>query len=252
MAVPTPERSGLGLDTSAEELRDRLETMSSMGIDQASVMPSHKYLRPNGLADTALVNDAIAAYRDRDPARFPCAIGVLEPRDGPYALPEIERIHALGLKGVTFHCRFQGVPLDHPWIARYVARMTELELLPFVHVVHETPDESLWKLCQLAAAFPSATFFAMDAFGAFDGARHCFYAAATHPNIVFDTALAFQWSVVEQFVERFGAGRVVFGSDIYSYHRLPTVLGEIQSSGLSPTEKAEIIGGNARRILGLP
>jgi len=55
------------------ELKTRLVVMDRIGIDQAIVIPGHDYLRPNGLADTRAVNNAIAAYRRANPARFPAA-----------------------------------------------------------------------------------------------------------------------------------------------------------------------------------
>jgi predicted TIM-barrel fold metal-dependent hydrolase len=230
-----------GLDCSAEELDDRMAAMDAGGIDRAVVIPGHKYLRPNGTADTRAVNDAVAAYARRAPDRFPAALGIVEPRDGALGLDEIDRIAVeLGLRGVSFHCRFQGVSIDNPWITKYVERMAEHGLVPFVHVVHESVDEALWKLCRLAGRFPDVPFVALDGFGGFDGSRHCFHAAEQHPNIAFDTALAFQWDVVEQFVREFGAGRVLFGSDSYSFRRLPHVLDDLLASTLPPADKALI------------
>src|SRR5215471_19193405 len=74
------------------ELTERLRIMNEGGIRQALVIPGHSYLRPNGLADTKRVNDEIAAYRDDTRGRFPVACGIVEPRDGPRALDEIERV----------------------------------------------------------------------------------------------------------------------------------------------------------------
>jgi predicted TIM-barrel fold metal-dependent hydrolase len=241
-----------GLDTSEEEISSRFAFMDAAGIHRAVVIPGHKYLRPNGLADTRTVNDDIAEYAARHPDRFAGALGVVEPRDGPWALPEIDRVASLGLRGISLHCRFQGVSLDNQWITGYVERMSEVGLVPFVHVVHESIDEALWKLCALAHRFPDTTFVALDAFAGFDGPRQCFYAADLHPNIVFDTALATQWQVVEDFVRRFGAQRVIFGSDMYSYRPLPHVLEELSRSTLTVNEQADICGRNIRRILGLP
>jgi uncharacterized protein len=129
--------------------------------------------------------------------------------------------------------------------------MVDRGLVPFVHVVHESVDESLWKLGALARSFPDTTFVALDGFGAFDGAKQCFYVADLHPNVVFDTALAFQWDVVEQFVRQFGAERVMFGSDAYSYRRLPTVLDRLVASDLDRASVQAICAGNVRRILGI-
>ena len=109
----------------------RIEIMDAGGVNQAAVIPGHGYLRPNGHADTQAVNDKIAAYRDATPDRFPVAIGIVEPRDGEVSLGELERAAGpLGLVGMSFHTRFQGVSIDNHWVSAYVGAMGELDLLP--------------------------------------------------------------------------------------------------------------------------
>ena len=73
------------------ELASRLEIMQTGGVHQAVVIPGHGYLRPHGIKDTRAENDAIARYRDQTPERFPAAVGVVEPRDGPASLDEVFR-----------------------------------------------------------------------------------------------------------------------------------------------------------------
>ena len=59
-------------------------------------------------------NDTVAAYRKRDPKRFPVACGIVEPLHGARSIGELERMkHDLGLNGVVWHSRFQGVAVDH-------------------------------------------------------------------------------------------------------------------------------------------
>lgn len=111
---------GLGPDeaTGAEELRARLDTMDRNGVSQAIVIPGHGYLRPHGVADTRAVNDAVAAYRDALPDRFPAAIGIVEPLYGPAGLDELTRIRdELGIVGASFHTRSRGYPPTARWFA---------------------------------------------------------------------------------------------------------------------------------------
>jgi predicted TIM-barrel fold metal-dependent hydrolase len=74
-----------------KELASRLEIMDAGGVDQAVVIPGHGYERARGIADTRPENDAIAAYRDRVPERFPAAVGIVEPRDGAASIDELTR-----------------------------------------------------------------------------------------------------------------------------------------------------------------
>ncbi|MGQ0804927.1 MAG: amidohydrolase family protein [Actinomycetota bacterium] len=235
------------------ELESRLRIMDEGGVRQAMVIPGHGYLRPEGLADTRRVNDEIAAYRDRTPDRFPVACGIVEPRDGPHALDEIDRIAGdLGLIAISLHTRFQGVSMDSQWVLRYLERMGEVGLVPVIHAVDDTPEESLWKLASVARRLPDLAVLALDAFGSYEATRQCFHVADVAPNVVFDTSLSYNFDFIEEFAVRFGAERVVFGTDLYSHpvgKRISHLLPQIVESELSDDDKAAILGGTARRLL---
>lgn len=237
------------------ELESRLAIMDEGGVQQAVVIPGHGYLRPEGIADTRRVNDGIAAYRDRAPECFPVAIGIVEPQHGAASLTEIARVHdELGLAGISFHTRFQGVSLDSQWIRAYVEQLGELGMVPIIHAMDETPEEALWKLAELARSFSDVPFLALDAFGSFESTRQCSFVAEIAPNIVFDTSLSYNFDFIEEFARRFGAARVAFGTDLYSYpvgRRISHLLPQILDSELTDDEKTAILGGNARRLFGI-
>jgi predicted TIM-barrel fold metal-dependent hydrolase len=234
------------------ELRERLAIMDRGGVRQAAVIPGHGYERRNGISDTRQVNDGIAAYRDRRPERFPIAIGVVEPLHGEQSLVELERCaRELRLAGISFHARFQGASMDSPWIARYVGRMKELGLVPVLHAMTESADEALWKIAGVARAYPRVEMLVLDAFSAFEGTKECFAVAAECANLLFDTSLAYNFDSIEVFAGRFGAQRVVFGTDLYSPplgRRISHLVPQIVESSLSDADKALILGGNARRL----
>ena len=237
------------------EVESRLSIMKAGGVDQALVIPGHGYERANGIADTRAENDAIAAYRDADPEHFPGAIGIVEPRDGAASLDELDRCkHELGLVGISFHTRFQGVSLDSQWILQYVARMAELGLVPVVHAMNETPEEALWKLAVVARSIPETPVVALDAFSSYEATRECSFIAEVAPNIVFDTSLSYNFDFIEEFARRFGADRVVFGTDLYSTpvgRRISHLLPQILECDLSGDDKQAILAGNARRVFGI-
>jgi hypothetical protein len=244
-----------GAEFARVELADRIRIMDEGGVRQALVIPGHGYLRPDGIAATRRVNDEIAAYRDATPDRFPAACGIVEPRDGPAAFAEIDRAAGeLGLVALSFHTRFQGVSLDSQWVLRYLERMGEVGLVPLVHAMDDTPEESLWKLAAVARRVPDLTIVALDPFSSFEATRQCFHVAEIATNVVFDTSLSYNFDFIEDFARQFGAARVVFGTDLYSYpvgRRISHLLPQIVASSLSTDDKAQILGGNARRILGL-
>jgi uncharacterized protein len=234
------------------EMAARLAIMDLHGVRQAAVIPGHGYERPHGIADTRRVNDEIAAYRDARPDRFPVAIGIVEPQHGRLALEEVDRIHhELGLAGVSFHARFQGVSMDNPWILRYVERMGAARMVPVLHALTESVDEALWKIVAVARAFPDLPMLAVDAFASFEGTKEANAVADECPNLLFDTSLSYTFDLIETFVHRHGAHRVVFGTDLYSPpvgRRISHLLGQILESGLPDGDKAAILGGNARRL----
>lgn len=238
-----------------KELSSRLEIMDEGGVGQAIVIPGHGYLRPNGIADTMAENDAIAAYRDRRPDRFPAAVGVVEPRDGDASLAELQRCREeLGLVGISFHTRFQGVSLDSRWVIAYCERIAELGMVPVLHAMDDTPEEALWKLAVVARAIPDTPVLALDPFSSYEATRQCFFIAEVAPNVVFDTSLSFNFDFIEDLANRFGADRVVYGTDLYSWpvgKRISHILGQVVASDLSDTDKAAILAGNARRLFGI-
>jgi len=201
------------------------------------------------------VNDEIAAYRDRTPDRFPVACGIVEPAYGPQSFGELERVRKeLGLVAVSFHTRFQGVSVDSQWIVAYLERMGELGLLPIIHAMDDTPEESLWKLATLARRFPDLTILALDAFGGFEATRQVSFVAEVAPNIIWDSSLSYNADFIVDFAKRFGDDRVVFGTDLYSYpvgRRISHLLPQFIESDLTHDQKVAILGGNARRLLGV-
>jgi predicted TIM-barrel fold metal-dependent hydrolase len=229
--------------------------MDEGGVRQALVIPGHGYLRPNGIADTRAVNDEIAAYRDATPARFPVACGIVEPSDGAASFGEIDRVtDELGLVALSFHTRFQGVSMDSQWILRYLERMGERGLVPIMHAMDDTPEEALWKLASIARSLPDLTELALDAFGGFEATRQCFFVADVAPNVVWDTSLSDHFDFIEDVARRFGADRVVFGTDLYSHpvgRRISHLIPQVVASSLPDDDKAAILGGTARRLFGV-
>jgi hypothetical protein len=244
-----------GADGAAVELDRRLASMARYGVDQAILIPGHGYLRPEGVADTRRINDQIAAYRDRLPERFPAALGVAEPLHGAAGIAELRRMRdELGLVGFSVHARFQGVSTDSPLVVALVRAAAELGLVPFIHAVEGVPDESIWRVEQVARAVPDTTIVVLDSFGGSEHARLAVIIAERTPNLVFDTSLAHHYMFVEAMIDAVGYERLVFGTDYYSMMPGPQhalVLDELLAGPLPPEHKSAILAGNLRRVLGL-
>jgi predicted TIM-barrel fold metal-dependent hydrolase len=247
-------------DTLAVRQRERLDHIAQLdrrGVDQAVVIPTHGYLRARGVDDMREINDAVVAYRDETIDRFPAAVGIVEPLFGAAGLEEVTRCKdELNLCGISFHTRFQGVSLEHPWLLRYLERMGEIGLVPFLHAVGESPEESLWKVDFIAADFPDLPMIVLDAFSTFEQIKMVRRVADQRPNLMFDTALSIQgFDPGLAIAKEFGAHRVLYGSDLYSAmsnRQLPDVLEQILAADLPPDDKTAILSGNAIRVLGIP
>jgi predicted TIM-barrel fold metal-dependent hydrolase len=238
-----------------DEMQIRLDTMDRNGVDAAIVTPGHSYLRPEGLADTRRVNEAIAAYRDAHPDRFVAALGIVEPLYGRAGDIELRRIkQELGFVGVSIHTRFQGVSTDSPLVLAQIEVMAELGLVPFVHSVAEASEEALWRVQVLAKAFPDVPIVVLDCFSSHEQATHALHAADATPNLIFDTSLAYTIDPVLRLIDRYGSDRVIFGTDLYSHplgYRRSFVLAQFLDSELPPDVLQRVLADNAERLLGL-
>ena len=238
------------------ELEQRLGTMDAIGIARTVIIAGHGYLRPDGLADTRAVNDRLAAYRDRTPDRFAAAVGVVEPLYGERGLAEIDRCRdELGMAALSFHTRYQGVSLDSPWVRRYVEHMGTRGLVAYVHALADSAEEALWKVDTLAGDLPDVTFLVLSSFTNFEQPRLALQIARRRPNTYWDTGGAYAFKQFLPLIKEVGAGRVAFGSDLYSWPNTiwsDHMLREIrQETELSDEDRAEILGGTVGRILGL-
>lgn len=235
------------------EVAARVSTMDRLGIGRTLVLPGNSYLRPEGLRDTRAVNDAIVRYCAGDPSRFAAGAGVVEPLYGAAGLAEVRRIAELGLVGISYHARFQGVATDDVWIQRHLELMPALGLVPFVHCYADSTLEAPVLVANLARAHPQLPIVVLDGMSTYHHTLECIALAERHPNLVFDSAMAFNASAITQFVRAVGADRLLFGSDIYSYpntfvtSNTPEAL---RAGGLGADELRAILGGNLTRLLG--
>jgi predicted TIM-barrel fold metal-dependent hydrolase len=258
------EAIGPGEDEESEafkcaELEMRLQIMKELGVDQAILIPGHGYLRPNGNADTIKVNNGIAAYRDRHPDRFPAALGVVEPLHGAESIRELHRIkEELGLAGVSFHVRFQGVATNSGLVLALAREMAVLGLVPFVHAADASRDEDWWKVQDFADAIPDTPVVALDAFTTSEKSWEAVRVARQTPNLYFDTSVCAGLHFVRPVLDVAGPERIIFGTDQYSAVSPPgpssrrNILDQLAGTDqIDMDAKRAILGGNLRRLLGL-
>jgi len=227
--------------------------MDANGIDQSIISPVPDYEDPRGVADSAALNDLVADAVRRWPDRFPRGFGVVEPRHGPDALPEVDRaLGELGLAGLMFHSDYAGVSLDHPSTFAIVERAARYKgVVILAHVFQHSILMAPFQLMRLADAFPGVTFIAANPMMTSTDSPAAFYMAAKCPNILFDTALTHThlWPL-EKGVKAIGADRMLFGSDSPYYTKcLDKYM--LERADISAEDREKIFGGNAKRVFAL-
>ena len=233
----------------------RVRVMHANGVTMSAILAATGYIQADGIKDTMRSNDTVAAYRQRDPKRFPVACGTVEPLHGSRSLGELERIkHELHLEGVVWHHRFQGVAIDHHLMRPLLKKARELGLVPLVHTNAESNLEAVWRLERWALEFPEITFVAMDALTTNVNSQLVLQIAKRTANILFDTAHVRSSGYIRQFVETLGSHRLVFGSLFYSYpasYERCATLEEVKAAKISDEDMANILSRNAKRLFGL-
>jgi len=244
-----------GADWQERDYANRVRIMDANGVAQSAILAATGYIQADGIKDTMRCNDTVAAYRARDPKRFPVACGIVEPLHGARSLAELERIkHELGLAGVVWHSRFQGVAVDHALMRPLLKKVAELGLVPLIHTNAESNLEAVWRLERLALEFPQLTFVSLDALTTNTNSQLALDIAKRTTNILFDTAHVRGPAYVRQFVEAVGSHRLIFGSLFYSYpasYEHCVTLGEIQAATISDGDKANVLALNAKKLFGL-
>lgn len=237
------------------DYENRVRIMEANGVTMAAILAATGYIQADGIRDTMRSNDTVAVYRKRDPRRFPVACGTVEPLHGARSLGELERMkHELGLEGVVWHNRFQGVAVDHQLMRPLLKKVSQLGLVPLIHTNAESNMEAVWRLERLAGEFPEITFLSMDALTTNTNSQLALDIAKRTPNILFDTAHVRGSGYVKNFVEAVGSHRLVFGSLFYSHpasYEHCATLDEVKGAKISDQDKANILSGNAKKLFKL-
>lgn len=244
-----------GDDWQERDYANRVRVMDANGVSMAVILAATGYIQADGIKDTMRCNDMVAAYRKRNPRRFPAACGIVEPLHGARSLGELERIkYEHKLDGVVWHSRFQGVVVDHQLMRPLLKKVSDLELVPLIHTNAESNLEAVWRLERLALEFPEITFVSLDALTTNTNSQLALDIAKRTANILFDTAHVRGSAYIRQFVEAVGSRRLVFGSLFYShpasYERCAS-LDEIKTAKVSDEDKENILSLNAKKLFKL-
>ncbi len=232
-------------DGTAEGL---LRQVQAGGADGAVVLN----IATNARQQESVNNFAIETNR-RSPELI--AFGSIHP-ESPDALDELVRIHEAGLLGVKLHPDYQHFFVDEERMLPVYEKIASLGLITVFHAgvdigypepTHCTPE----RLAHILPAFGGAPVVA-----AHMGGYLCWKDVLRHlagKPLYFDTAFSYSrmppdWA--REIICAHGAENILLGSDM-PWSDTGNEIRFVKSLGLTDAETQAILGGNARRLLGL-
>ncbi len=176
--------------------------------------------------------------------------------DAPDALEELERIAAMGLKGIKFHPQYQGFSVDEPRVYPLYRKAAKLGLIVSFHAGNDLGflDSEMATPQAMARALP--VFDGAPVVAAHLGGAFCYpdvYRYLAGLPIYFDTAFSYTHIPLpeaQRILEKHGTDKILFATDLpWSFAAREMVF--IESLGLGGYETEQVLGGNAARLLGI-
>lgn len=222
-----------------------LSLMDSSGVEMAVVMN----IATNTRQQTSVNNFAAEICGDRI-----MAFGSVHP-DSENVFGELERIKALGLKGVKFHPEYQRFYVDDEKMRPIYKKISELGLVVLFHAgwdvgfpppYHCMPQQLANALKMLDCPVVAAHWGGISVYD-----EVVKYLCGL--PLWFDTS--YGYSIIprpyaEEIAEKHGAERLLFGSDT-PWHSPSWESRLIESIGFSKSEKELIYHKNAEKLLGI-
>lgn len=223
------------------------------GMDLSLVLPIATSPKPS-----QTINN-FAAQADQYPGLR--SFGTVHP-ENPDWEAELERVAALGLRGIKLHPEYQGFFVDDPACRAVVKRAASLGLWVIFHAgadigmpppIHCTPE----RVVRLRQDVPDAKIVlahmggfclweeVLRALPAMGTAIDTSYCIAAHPD---------RWPLFAAIIRAAGTANVFFGTDSPWEDQKESLVATrrfLEQSGFEPAERAAILGGNAARVLGL-
>jgi len=217
--------------------------MDAVGIDRSVIFD---IWHPEGRRSNDITAEHVAAHPDRF-----TGFAYVTPLMPETMVPELERaVDQLGLSGIKLYPPFVEIPFNDPiwWPIYEFANDRKLPLLWHTGIEHASWPKYA---ADVAPKYPDANFVLGHSGNCPPARRQALDVAKDHPNVYLETCSTFRTpGAIEELVEEGGADRVIFGSDIPLMDPR-TQLGKIITADISDEDKRLVIGGNAKRLLGL-
>ena len=241
-------------------------SMARAGVDRSVVLPVATHP-----GQVERVNDASARINETTEETGILSLGCIHP-DFANWREELERVAALGLRGVKLHPVYQGVDLDDVRYLRILERCGELGLVVITHAgwdigfpgqVNCSPQMVLravkevgpvklvlahmggWRCWDEVEELLWDTGVCLDtafSLGSITPLNDGYYTPEDLPLLDEEGFMA--------LVRKFGPRRVLFGTDS-PWDDQAQAIARIRALPLTPEEREAILGGNAVKLLGL-
>ena len=186
---------------------------------------------------------------ERFPDRF-IPFCVVNPRSKG-AISEVRRcIQDWGWRGVKLHPYNHVYPADCYSAKKIVKKAADIGVPILVHSSKDHPYCDPLRVGRLAGAVPEAIVI-MGHMGGHLGEWDALEAAEEFGNIVLDTATSsMRHGLIAEAVDRFGADRLVFGTDLPICYPGPQIV-RVTCADITEKQKRMILGENIAKILGI-
>lgn len=171
------------------------------------------------------------------------------------AFAELERIKALGLRGVKLHPDYQGFVVDDPRWKPLYRKISELGLITVFHAGVDYGFPPPYG-CMPEALATALDWFDSPVVAAHWGGLQCGEGVLSHlcgKNVYLDVSFGYASLpkyYAQQIVEKHGAHRILFGTDS-PWHTAGMERRLLDSLELTDTAREKILSGNAKKLLGM-
>jgi predicted TIM-barrel fold metal-dependent hydrolase len=230
-----------------------LERMDRNDIEFAVISPVPDYPTPYGIKSSAQQNDYIAAALQKYPDRFVRGLGVVNPRHGMAAVPEVDRIFGeLGLSGLMFSNDKTGLTMDNPTMIAFFEHAMQYEN-PVVlsNTSQYSVLEAPFMLEKMARMFPGIRFINGSAFKDSTHANCSRFMSEIYDNIYADLANMNQMlNVLRSAINEGCLDKILFGSCIPFCDICPEIQ-NLENVPFTDEEKQKIYYDNAAKLFNL-
>lgn len=225
----------------AEEI---IEINSKAGIDMSLVQSAATV--PHQVES---INEFIAATVNKYPEHF-VGFGTLHP-DSENTEKEVEHLLSLGLRGVKIHNDFIRVAVDDARMEKIYRLCADAHLPLLLHTGDKRYDfTNPDRMERVLSANPDLTVIGAH-FGGWSVWEEASTRLSKFDNLIVDCSSSTAYITSElgrELVRRYGAERVLFGSD-FPFNHPAEELERTLALGLTDEEYSLILGENAKRLL---